>query len=96
MRAAFSSQARSAAYSWRRRPLSASVASANAVVHQIRHATWSGTMRRPRLTLERTKCCHAQRMALLPRRVSLVSLRASAVSERQAHHALKDVATQFE
>ena len=53
-------------------------------------------MRRPRLTLERTKCCHAQRMAVLPRRVSLVSLRASAVSERRARHALKDVATEFE
>jgi len=94
--AALSCQAQSAAYSWQYRRLPAFVASATAVVRQIRHATWSGTMRRPRLTLERTKCCHAQRMSLLRCRLSFISLRASAVSERRARHALKDVATRFE
>ena len=75
----------------------AKVRSADVEARQIRHATWSGTIRRPRLTLERTKCFHAQHMALLPRRVSHLSLRAAAVSERRcARHALKDVATRFE
>eukprot|EP00964_Phaeocystis_antarctica_P094489 scaffold61212_cov66-Phaeocystis_antarctica.AAC.3 len=75
----------------------AKVRSADAEARQIRHATWSGTIRRPRLTLERTKCFHAQRMARLPRRVSHIGLRVTAVSERRcARHALKVVATRFE